>query len=58
MHEAVGAQRELLGVLWREETKVTLLDALQAEAAYESKFKKLPFGLGEKTASPANDRDH
>ena len=28
------------------------LDALQAEAAYESKLKKLPFGLGKKLLSP------
>ena len=28
------------------------LEALQAEASYESKLKKLPFGLGKKLLSP------
>lgn len=28
------------------------LDALQAEAAYEGRLKKLPFGLGKKLLSP------
>ena len=28
------------------------LEALQAEAAYESKLKKVPFGLGKKLFSP------